>query len=229
MKVYLTLAAISVLAGCSGETAPPAPPSLAASDVPEMPVIGAEVPILALGDSLFAGHGLKPGEAYPAVLERALRARGINARIANSGVSGNTTADAVQRLAFTLDSQKTPPALVLICLGGNDMLRGLPPEAARENLDTLLTELDRRGIPAVLMGMLAPPNLGADYQRRFNAIYPQLARSHDVALVPFFLQAVIGKPDLIQPDRLHPTAGGVEAMVAATVDTVTAALKVRSS
>jgi acyl-CoA thioesterase-1 len=229
MKVYAaligTLPALA-LAGCGSDTTPAPPPSPeAASEAPEIPVIGAEVPILALGDSLFAGYGLEPGESYPAQLERALRARGINARIANAGVSGNTTADARQRLAFTLDSQKRAPALALICLGGNDLLRGLPPGQARENLDAILTELDRRHIPAVLMGMLAPPNLGADYQQRFNAIYPELARRHHAALVQFFLQAVVGKPDLIRPDHVHPTASGVEEIVGATVDTVAGAVK----
>ncbi|MEO6091524.1 MAG: arylesterase [Novosphingobium sp.] len=229
MKLYAALIGTVpalALAGCGGDTTPAALPSSAvASAAPEIPVIGAEVPILAFGDSLFAGYGLEPGESYPAQLERALRARGINARIANAGVSGNTTADALQRLAFTLDGQKRPPALALICLGGNDLLRGLPPEQARANLETILAELDRRGIPAVLMGMLAPPNLGAEYKRRFDAIYLEVARRHHAALVPFFLQSVIGKPDLIRADHIHPTAEGVGEIVGATVDTVAGALK----
>ena len=231
MKVYAALIGTVpalALAGCGGDTTPAAPPSAeTTSEAPEIPVIGAEVPILAFGDSLFAGYGLEQGESYPAQLERALRARGINARIANAGVSGNTTADALQRLAFTLDSQPRPPALALICLGGNDLLRGLPPEQARANLDAILAEFDRRGIPVVLMGMLAPPNLGGEYRSRFNAIYPELARSHHAALVPFFLQAVVGKPDLIRPDHVHPTADGVGEIVAATVDTVAGAVKAR--
>lgn len=223
------LAGAIALAGCSGGSAPGAPaPTATAEAAAEPPVTGAEVPILAFGDSLFAGYGLRTGDSYPAQLERALRARGANARIVNASVSGNTTADGLQRLAFTLANQPRPPALAIVCLGGNDMLRGLPPEQARANLDAILTELRRRGIGVVLMGMLAAPNLGADYARGFNAIYPALARKHDAVLVPFFLQAVIGKPDLVQADHVHPTARGIEEIVAATVGTVAGAVPARN-
>lgn len=222
MKVYASAvcSALLLLAGCgSADDAPASVAITAKADAPppEMPVMGREVRILALGDSLFAGYGLKPGESYPARLEATLRARGINARIANAGVSGDTTAGGLQRLAFTLNSQQQAPELVVISLGGNDMLRGLPPEQTRANLDAILTELDRRKIPALLMGMLAPPNLGADYAAKFNRTYPDLAKAHHAALVPFFLQAVIDKPELRQADHVHPTAAGVEALVGATV------------
>ena len=225
MKLYaLTLAAVLLLAGC-GQSAPPAPPpSQSAEAPPEIPVMGAERAILALGDSLFAGYGLRSDQSYPARLEAALRSRGINARVANSGVSGNTTADGLARLAFTLDNQPRPPELVIICLGGNDMLRGLPAEQTRANLDAILTELGKRRIRVVLMGMLAPPNLGGDYRAKFDQTFPALARQHGAALVPFFLQAVMDRPDLVQPDHLHPTAPGIEAIVSATVDTVAGAL-----
>lgn len=227
MKLYggVALATLLALAGCGEGTSPAPPASDVATAPPELAPVGEEVAILALGDSLFAGYGLKPDESYPAQLERALRARGINARIANAGVSGNTTADGLQRLAFTLDSQPRPPALALISLGGNDMLRGLPPAQTRSNLDAILGELARRGIPAVVMGMLSPPNLGREYRTGFDAIYPALASKHDATLVPFFLEAVLDKPDLIQSDHVHPTAGGVEEIVAATVDAVAAAVE----
>lgn len=226
MKLYgLAWGALILLAGCGDGQAPPAaPPSQRADAPPEIPVMGPERRMLALGDSLFAGYGLNDGEGYPRQLEAALRARGINARIADAGVSGDTTAGGLQRLAFTLDSQPAPPEVVLISLGGNDMLRGLAPGQTRANLDAILAELKRRNIRAVLMGMLAPPNLGADYRAQFDPIYPALARTHGAALVPFFLQPVIDRPDLIQPDRIHPTRVGIEAMVAATVDTVAKAL-----
>ena len=226
MKSYGgALAAALLLTGCGGADQPAAPPSQAAADpLPEVPVMGAERRILALGDSLFAGYGLERGAGYPEMLEKALRARGINARIANAGVSGDTTAGGLQRLEFTLDNQQAPPDLVLISLGGNDVLRGLPPAQTRENLEAILKELQRRGIKAVLMGMLAPPNLGADYRAAFDAIYPTLAKRYDAALVPFFLQPVIGQPALVQPDRIHPTAQGIEAMVAVTADDVAGAL-----
>lgn len=225
MKLYVpALAGALLLAACGKSEPPPTPPSESAEAPPEIPVMGREMRILALGDSLFAGYGLKSDQSYPARLEAALRARGINARVANAGVSGNTTADGLARLAFTLDNQKPPPDLALIELGANDMLRALPPEQARANLDAILAELGRRGIPVVLMGMLAPPNLGAEYRRAFDAIYPALAKKHGAVLVPFFLQAVMDRPDLVQEDRLHPTEHGIDAIVAATIDKVAAAV-----
>lgn len=225
MKLYVpALAGALLLAACGKSEPPPPPPSESAEAPPEIPVMGREMRILALGDSLFAGYGLKSDQSYPARLEAALRARGINARIANAGVSGNTTADGLARLAFTLDNQKPPPDLALVELGANDMLRALPPEQARANLDAILAELGRRSIPVVLMGMLAPPNLGAEYRRAFDAIYPALAKKHGAVLVPFFLQAVMDRPDLVQEDRLHPTEHGIDAIVAATIDKVAAAV-----
>jgi len=225
MKLYAALG-LALLLGACGKGEPPAPPpTAAASDAPpEIPVMGREVRILALGDSLFAGYGLRSDESYPARLEAVLRARGINARVANAGVSGNTTADGLARLKFTLDNQPQPPELALVELGANDMLRALSPDDARANLDAILAEFGRRKVPVVLMGMLAPPNLGADYRRKFDTIYPDLAKKHGAMLVPFFLQSVIAHPDLIQQDRLHPTAPGIEAIVADTVDRVAGAV-----
>lgn len=223
MKLYgFVLFAALALAACGKDDAPPAPPSQAASTpaVAESPIMGEEQRIFALGDSLFAGYGLRPEESYPMRLEAALRARGINARMINAGVSGDTSAGGAARLAFALDAQDKPPVLALVCLGGNDMLRGLPPEQTRENLDKILAELKRRKIPVVLMGMLAPPNLGADYRAKFDTIYPALARKHGARLVPFFLQPVIGKDALIQPDHIHPNKTGVEEIVAASLGEV---------
>ena len=226
MKLYAApLAAMALLAGCGSEERQSEPPKPSAVEAPpDVPVMGAERRILAIGDSLFTGYGLERGEGYPERLEAALRARGINARIANAGVSGDTTAGGRQRLAFTLNSQPQPPELVLISLGGNDMLRGLPPEQTRENLDAMLTELRKQGISVVLMGMLAPPNLGPEYRAKFDPIYPALARKHGAILVPFFLQPVMDRTDLVQQDRIHPTAVGIDAMVKATVEDVAGAL-----
>ncbi len=223
MNLYKAALAVALLlAACGKSEQPAAPPDAApsASAAPEVPVMGREMRILALGDSLFAGYGLREEQSYPARLEAALRARGVNARIANAGVSGDTTAGALERLAFTLNSQPQAPDLVIVSLGGNDMLRALPPEQTRANLDAILAELQKRKVKVLLMGMLAPPNLGEDYRGKFDSIYPELARKHGAGLVPFFLQAVIGKPDLIQPDHMHPTADGVEEIVGATVSEV---------
>lgn len=220
MKWKLALLATTLaLVGCNSET----PGTKAAgerSGGTAIAVQGDEQRILAIGDSLFAGYGLKPDESYPVRLEAALRSTGVNARITNAGVSGDTSADIRQRLAFTLDNQPSPPSLVIVELGGNDLLRALPPEQLRANLDAILTELGRRKLRVLLIGMLAPPNLGKAYGDKFNPIYPELAKKHDAALVPFFLQAVIGKPELVQADHLHPTAAGVEAIVQSTLSAV---------
>jgi len=213
------------LAACDKAPAPPATPSESAADAPPaIPVMGPERPILAFGDSLLAGYGLADGESYPDRLEQALRARGVNAKIANAGVSGDTTAAGLQRLDFTLKSQAVKPELVIISLGGNDMLRSLPPAQTRQNLEAILKRLQAEKIRVVLLGMLAAPNLGKDYAANFNPIYPQLAQQYGAVLVPFFLQPVIDKPDLLQGDHVHPTAIGIDAIVAATVDDVADAL-----
>jgi acyl-CoA thioesterase I len=207
------------LAGCGQQKAPDAQPSQSASATPQ----GQQVRIVALGDSLFAGYGLRAEQAYPVRLEAALRARGINASVVNAGVSGDTTQDGRARLDFTL-GQGAKPDLVVLSLGGNDMLRGQPLAQTRENLDAILGELKKRGIKTVVMGMLAAPNMGADYAKNFNMIYPAIARKHHAALVPFFLRPIFGRPDLQLPDHIHPTDKGVEALVGATVETVAQAL-----
>ena len=181
--------------------------------------------VLAFGDSLYAGPGLDSGETFPVRLQAALAGRGIKARVHNGGVSGDTTAAGRQRLAFTLDGMPRIPDLVLVGLGGNDMLRGLDPQVSRDNLDAILAELKRRGIPTMLTGMMAAPNLGRDYGARFNAIYPDLARKYDVPLYPFFLQDVVSRPELMQADRLHPRAAGVAIVVDRVTPMVAEALR----
>ena len=190
----------------------------------EQPVAGPERRILAFGDSLFAGYGVGKENSYPAQLEAALRADGINARIANAGVSGDTSGAGLQRLAFTLDAQPTPPELVILELGANDMLRGLSPDKTRENLTAMLDELAKRDIPVLLMGMRAPPNYGPDYQSSFDAIYGDLAKRDNVALIPFWLESIYQRPELFQQDRLHPTVEGLGLLVEATKADVEKAL-----
>lgn len=224
MKLYW-LAPLLALAACGQGTPGPAPSASPSADLgAELPLPGKEVRILALGDSLFAGYGLEPGQSYPARLEAALRARGINARIQNAGVSGDTTAGGLQRLDFTLNSMPEPPALTIISLGGNDMLRALPPEETRANLDAILTKLTAKGSKVVLLGMLSAPNYGPDYRGKFDPIYPALAKKHGAVLVPFFLQPLIDKPQLIQADHIHPTLAGIDLLVGSTVETVAGAV-----
>lgn len=187
-------------------------------------VAGPELRVLAFGDSLFAGYGVGERASYPAQLEAALRGQGHNVRVTNAGVSGDTSAAGLQRIEFVLDSLDAPPDLAIVELGGNDLLRGISPAETRENIAAILAELQERNIPVLLMGMRAPPNLGAAYVREFDGLYSDLASRYRTALVPFFLEPVYDKPALIQDDRIHPTADGIAALVAATADDVATAL-----
>ncbi|MFN4134881.1 MAG: arylesterase [Novosphingobium sp.] len=219
-----TLFACALIAACSSSSTQD-PQAAASAEARPAPVPADAPVILAFGDSLYAGYNLKPGEGFPPRLEAALNAAGTPARVVNAGVSGDTTAAARQRLAFTLDNQPVKPALALVGLGGNDMLRGLPPEETRANLDAILDEFDKRKIPVILTGMLAAPNLGKDYTRRFNPIWPDLARMHKAGLVPFFLEPVLGNRALMLEDNIHPNAEGVNRIVAATQEQIAKALK----
>ena len=180
--------------------------------------------IVAFGDSLYAGYGLSQRDGFVPHLERALKAAGLSVRVFNAGVSGDTTAGGLARIGFVLDGLPKKPDLVLVGLGGNDMLRGLTPAITRANLQGILAELERRRIPAMLTGMLAAPNLGPDYGRQFNAIYPDLARRHHAALYPFFLADVVGNAQLMQADTIHPNARGVAIIVGKIAPVVEAAL-----
>ena len=170
----------------------------------------AELRILALGDSLTAGYGLPARDAFPSQLERALNAAGVPAKLINAGVSGDTTAGGLARLDWALDDK---PDAVVLCLGANDALRGLDPAAMEVNLDRILGRLRTRGLPVLLAGMLAPPNMGAEYGRQYNAIFPRLAEKHGALFYPFFLDGVAAVPALNQADGMHPNADGVAAIV----------------
>jgi len=176
------------------------------------PVMAADKPvtIVALGDSLTAGLGLKANEAFPAKLQQALAAKGIATTLVNAGVSGDTTSGGLARLDWSVPAGTDA---VILELGANDALRGIDPAVARRALDGILSGLARRGIPVLLCGMLSPPNLGADYARAFNAIYPDLAKTYGTLLYPFFLDGVVTDRKLNQGDGLHPTAAGVDVIV----------------
>ncbi|MCP1336621.1 arylesterase [Futiania mangrovi] len=168
------------------------------------------VRILAFGDSLTAGYGLAQGEGFVPALERELRARGHDVTVIDGGVSGDTTAGGLARLDWSL-GERVDAAIVE--LGANDALRGLPPEAARANLDAILEKLADRGIPVLLAGMRSPPNLGPEYRAAFEPIYPELAEKHGTLLYPFFLDGVAADASLNQADGIHPTAEGVQVIV----------------
>lgn len=170
----------------------------------------APLKILALGDSLTAGYNLPADASFPAQLQKALRDKGLQATVINAGVSGDTTAGGLARLDWALADK---PSHALVALGANDMLRGLSPEEAKSNLDTIITRLKQADVKVMLVGMLAAPNLGSEYGRRFNAIFPDLAKKHDVPLYPFFLDEVANNPKLNLGDGIHPNRDGVATMV----------------
>ncbi|KQT60068.1 GDSL family lipase [Methylobacterium sp. Leaf456] len=173
--------------------------------------------LVALGDSLTAGYRLPSDAAFPAVLERALKAKGRSVEITNAGVSGDTTTGGLDRLDWSVPDGTDG---VILELGANDMLRGTDPAAARKALETIVVRLKERGIPVLLAGMLAAPNLGADYRARFDAIYPDLAKAHGLVLYPFFLEGVTGNRAHTLEDGLHPNAKGVETVAASILPTV---------
>ena len=175
-------------------------------------VKGPEQLILAFGDSLYAGYGLKRGESMPAHVETLLRQEGVNAKVVNAGVSGDTTSAGRKRLSFALDNLPRKPNLVMLGLGGNDVLRQIPVAETRANMTAMLDELRRRNIPVVLTGMRAPPNLGPDYVASFDRMYPELARQYRADLYPFVLAGVLGERRLMLPDGIHPNAKGVDVM-----------------
>ena len=201
---------VQALVGCSpDDPAPVAPEKAVAPSNSAAPGTESGPLIVAFGDSLFAGYGLAQNEGLAPALDRALAGAGVSAEVVNAGVSGDTSAAGLQRLAFTLDGQTRKPDLVIVGLGGNDMLRGISPEQTRQNLDSILAELKRRDIPAMLSGMVAAPNMGPDYAGEFNAIYRDLADEYGVPLYPFTLEGVVGNKDLMLGDDIHPNARGV--------------------
>ena len=188
------------------------------------PAAAQDVHILAFGDSLTAGYGLPPGQGFAPQLEDSLRRNGIRAHVTNGGVSGDTAAAARARLGWTLDGLAQEPDLAIVALGGNDMLRGLRPSQTRADIDAILAEFDRRGIPVLVAGMLAAPNLGPQYGAEFNRIFPDLARRYEASFYPFFLAGVAGNPALNLPDRIHPNFQGIKRMVSGITPTVVEAI-----
>ncbi|MCX8293263.1 arylesterase [Phyllobacterium sp. 0TCS1.6A] len=173
-------------------------------------VSGEAVSVVGFGDSLMSGFELPPQDSFPAQLEKALKDKGIKASVANAGVAGETTTDAVNRLDWSVPEDTD---MVILEFGANDALRGISPDLSEKNLSDIIEKLQQRGVTVILAGMLAPPNMGADYEAKFNAIYPRLAQKYNVPLYPFFLDGVAAERTLQLEDGMHPNAKGVAEMV----------------
>jgi len=205
----LALFALSLLLGLAtgcGQPqtgAPAAEPR--AADPPSAPKPAARPRVVALGDSLTAGYGLDRSEAYPALLQQRIDTAGYGYEVVNAGVSGDTTAGGLSRLEWSLDGDVR---VLVVALGGNDGLRGLPPDEMKRNLEEIVTRARSRGIAVLLVGMESPTNMGPDYQRRFRDVFPAVAREQRVAFLPFLLDGVAGRSELNQRDGIHPTAEG---------------------
>jgi acyl-CoA thioesterase-1 len=185
------------------------------------PAFAQPVKMVVLGDSLSAGLGLSGPAAFPARLQKALKDKGIEVDMINAGVSGDTASGGRDRLDWSIPAGTEA---VIVELGANDALRGTDPAVTRAALTDVVSRLKARRIAVMLCGMLAPPNYGQDYAARFNTIYPDLAKKFDVPLYPFFLAGVAADPKLNQADGIHPTAEGVDIIVANILPTVQAFL-----
>ncbi|MFA5504302.1 MAG: arylesterase [Vulcanimicrobiota bacterium] len=208
MKHFYLLVALLAFIGCRSTSAPPIASSTPSADQPLL---------VAVGDSLTEGLGVDPESAYPAQLESRLREAGLNWKVINSGVSGETSSGALSRLEWIL---KLEPDAVLLVTGANDGLRGLDPDLTRQNLDTLVARLREQKIKVMLGGMKAPPNLGADYTEKFESVYPAVAEKHQVPLIPFFLEGVARVPELNNEDGKHPNSEGYAVIVESILDPV---------
>ena len=211
MRTTLSILVLFLLAAACSPGDRASLPVKAAAPAPRpapAPAAVADEPLVVfLGDSLTAGYGLEGGQAYPALVEKRLEEQGIPLKVLNAGVSGDTTAGGLARLDWLL-SQK--PDMVVVGLGGNDGLRGLPLEQAENNLREIVRRSKAAGARVLLLGMQIPPNYGPEYAQGFSDMYPRIAKELDVPLVPFLLEGVGGVADLNQADGIHPTAEGQE-------------------
>ncbi len=221
----LLLITFQVLGGCSGQDSStsaaqqPTNSAVVAEEVKDAPLV------IAFGDSLYSGYNLNSDEGLAPQLQAGLRAKGRVVRVLNAGVAGDTSAAGKQRLAFVLDSAPKKPELLLLGLGGNDMLRGIKPQETRANLAAILDELKKRDIKVLLTGMLASPNMGDDYAKQYNALYPELAKKYKADLYPFILDGVAANRGMQLADGIHPNAAGVKHIVEALLPLVERNLK----
>lgn len=212
------LGAALLMAACSKPEPQPEPaatpaPAAAAKPAPDAVVNDGRPVIVAFGDSLTAGYGLEPGLSYADFLQKQLDAKGYRYRVVNQGISGDTTDGGVTRVA---EAVRLKPAVVILELGANDGLRGLPVESTGANLTEMVDEFQRAGAKVVLCGMTLPRNYGQDYIRNFEKVFQELTKTRKLTTIPFFLEGVATRPELMQRDGLHPTAKGTEK-VAGTV------------
>ncbi len=190
---------------------------LVLSGMPSM-AEAATIKLLALGDSLTAGYGLPHEQGFVAVLQQAIDQAGLDARVIDAGVSGDTSAGALARLDWVLGDN---PDAVIVELGGNDALRGLPPAQMQQNIGAILDKLDARHLPVLLSGMYAPPNMGGAYAQEFRAVFDRLSKRPGLIYDPFFLQDVATHDALVQADHIHPNPAGVRIIVARLMPQVT--------
>jgi acyl-CoA thioesterase-1 len=209
---------LAVLAGCSGED--PAVSSQAPPPAPAEALV--EGTIVAVGDSLTAGYGLSEDAAYPALLERRLRADGYRYTVVNAGISGETSTGAANRMEWIMTLN---PDIVILATGANDGLRGIDPALTRKNIDGIVADLRARGVVVVLAGMKMVKNMGREFTDAFEDIYPSVAEKHDVILIPFFLEGVAAEKALNQADGIHPTAEGYEKVTGVVYPYVVAAIE----
>ena len=193
---------------------------VSASAQQEDPIIGPN--LVVLGDSLAAGYQLPPGQSYPEKLQLALNEKKIAAKIIGAGVSGDTSSGGLSRLSWSVPEDTNA---VLLELGANDALRGLPPEKTEENLEAIVTQLLERDIKVLLIGILAPPNMGEDYAEAFNPIYQRLSDKYELPLYPFFLDGVMAEPGMTLEDGMHPNEKGIDVMVEKTLPLIEALIE----
>jgi acyl-CoA thioesterase-1 len=220
--LFVFLGVFPVLAACGGDAgqteAPAQRPAASADARPpttDAPAATRAEPsthprIIFLGDSLTAGLGLNIDDSFPSLIGKRLRQDGYEFEVVNAGVSGDTSAGGLRRLEWAL--REGNPKILVVALGGNDGLRGLPPEQLEQNLAAIIEQGQKRGLTVILAGMEAPPNFGADYTARFRAVYPTLAKRYDVALIPFLLEGVAGDPAFNQSDGIHPNPRGAQVV-----------------
>jgi len=213
MRRFVVVTFIALLAGCGRNNPSPSPDAPSAQGAqraqgaPGAQRVAAKPRIVFLGDSLTAGLGLPSDQSFPSLIGKKLEDRGLDYEVVNAGVSGDTSAGGVRRLDWSLDGDVK---VLIVALGGNDGLRGLPPVELKKNLAAILDRAREKRITVILAGMEAPPNNGPDYTREFRSVYEQLAAEYKVRLIPFLLQGVAGDASLNQPDGIHPNTRGAE-------------------